>query len=73
MFHKKKELTIPKGDASYRFFKDIALIFLKVGGFCFVNNIGNKAADVITDIKINGWKFLGLLKLSKNIPMPIDP
>ena len=53
--------------------KGITFIFLNVGGFFFVNRIGIKANDVITEIRINGWKFLGLLKLSKNIPSPNDP
>ena len=49
-------------------FSDIALILLKVGGFFLVNKIGIRAAEVITETKIKGWKFWGLLKLSKNIP-----
>ena len=49
------------------------LIFLKVGAFRLVNKIGISAKDIIADIKINGSKFSGLLKLSKNIPSPILP
>ena len=46
-------------------------IFLKFGGFLFVSKIGINAADIITDIKIKGSKFTGLLKFKKNIPHPI--
>ena len=40
---------------------------MKVGGFFLVNKIGINAAEVITEIKIKGWKFCGLLKFNKNI------
>ena len=47
--------------------------FLNVGAFLFVSKIGINEADMITDIKIKGSKFSGLLKLRKNIPNPILP
>ena len=52
---------------------DIEDIFLKVGGFLFVSNIGIRAAEVIIEINMNGSKLPGLLKLSRNIPRPIAP
>ena len=36
------------------FLRVIALILLKVGGFFFVNKIGIKAAEVITETRIKG-------------------
>ena len=47
--------------------------FLKFGGFLFVSKIGINAEDMITEINIKGSKFSGLLKLRKNIPVPIAP
>ena len=38
-----------------------------------MSKIGIKAADVITETKIKGSKFLGELKFNKNIPIPIVP
>ena len=51
----------------------MALILLKVGGFFLVKSIGIRAAEVITETSIKGWKFFGELKLSKNIPIPKVP
>ena len=48
------ELTIPKGEVSYNSFSFIPRIFLNVGGFLFVSNIGIRESDIIKDTKING-------------------
>ena len=42
-------------------------------GKIFVNKIGKSAADIRTEIKMNGWNFSGLLKFNINIPKPIEP
>ena len=64
---------MPKGEDIYASWSDIVSIFLKVGGFLFVNKIGINAPEVITEINMNGSKFFGLLKFKNNIPHPIAP
>ena len=38
-----------------------------------VNKIGTSAADVSTEIKINGSNLIGSLKFKRNIPIPMAP
>ena len=73
---------VSSGEKLPEYIKNPIIFVFKNGNFEFsesiplsetVNNMGIKAADVITETNIKGWKFIGLLKLSKNIPNPIAP
>ena len=64
-------LKVASGEILYNSLILIEVVFLKVGGFLFVSNIGIKAIDKSKDTKINGSHFFGSSKFSSKVPNPI--